>query len=82
LHREALKQSAVDPATGRVDINILAAGMSSTTRKTVHELAEVIKEKMKLMPGTSFPIKKLLFELRQNSDRVSHNPVILSSYSI
>ena len=35
LYREALKQSAVDPTTGRVDVNILAAGMSATSRKQV-----------------------------------------------
>lgn len=32
LHREALKQSALDPATGKIDVSILSAGMSATTR--------------------------------------------------
>lgn len=35
LYKDALKQSATDPTTGRVDVNILAAGMSATTRKQV-----------------------------------------------
>ncbi|VDM56887.1 unnamed protein product [Angiostrongylus costaricensis] len=39
LYREALKQSAVDPVTGKVDVNILAAGMSATSRKMVQQRA-------------------------------------------
>lgn len=35
LYKDALKQSATDPTTGKVDVNILAAGMSATTRKQV-----------------------------------------------
>merc|ERR1719427_1876659 len=30
LHREALKQSATDPLTGRVDVTILTTGQSSS----------------------------------------------------
>merc|ERR1711868_157223 len=29
LHREALKQSATDPTTGRIDVSILTTGQSS-----------------------------------------------------
>lgn len=39
LYREALKQSAVDPVTGKVDVNILAAGMSATSRKMVQQVS-------------------------------------------
>ncbi|VDD92586.1 unnamed protein product [Enterobius vermicularis] len=42
LHREALKQSAVDPNTGCVDINILAAGISLTNKKQVEQLTQLI----------------------------------------
>jgi len=71
LHREALKQSAVDPLTGKVDVNILAAGMSSTTRKHMLELSEVIKHTMAAKPfGNWFGLKKLLMDIRDNSDRL------------
>lgn len=40
LYKDALKQSATDPTTGRVDVNILAAGMSATTRKQVRYIEE------------------------------------------
>uniref|UniRef100_A0A183V2D3 DNA replication licensing factor MCM4 n=1 Tax=Toxocara canis TaxID=6265 RepID=A0A183V2D3_TOXCA len=65
LHCEALKQSAVDPSTGRVDINILAAGMSATSRKLVEQLAEAIRSELSLKKGISIPIKKLIMQLRQ-----------------
>ncbi|XP_066289998.1 DNA replication licensing factor mcm4-A-like [Branchiostoma lanceolatum] len=42
LHREALKQSATDPSTGVVDINILTTGMSDAARKRRQEIAQEI----------------------------------------
>uniref|UniRef100_A0A9J2QAL1 DNA helicase n=1 Tax=Ascaris lumbricoides TaxID=6252 RepID=A0A9J2QAL1_ASCLU len=66
LHCEALKQSAVDPSTGRVDINILAAGMSASSRKLVEQLAEAIRSELSLKKGVSIPIKKLIAQMRQS----------------
>ncbi|KAG0725162.1 DNA replication licensing factor MCM4 [Chionoecetes opilio] len=40
LHREALKQSATDPISGKIDIGILITGMSSEARKKRVELAQ------------------------------------------
>jgi hypothetical protein len=51
--------------------------MSSTTRKAVEELSIAIKLKLKQRAGGNYPIKKLLFDLRESSDRVSHSPHIL-----
>jgi DNA replication licensing factor MCM4 len=52
LHREALKQSAVDPKTGRIDVGILTTGYSSEDRKTreqtVQTLKKLIKDKGKI----------------------------------
>jgi len=71
LHREALKQSATDPLTGKVDVNIIAAGMSMTTRKYVAELSEVVTRRMSERPfGTWFSVKKLLNDIREGSDRM------------
>lgn len=66
LHREALKQSAVDPSTGRVDINILAAGISATTRQIIDQLAEAIRSELSQRQGTLISLKQLMQRLRQN----------------
>merc|ERR1719443_2650401 len=44
LHREALKQSATDPTTGRIDVSILTTGQSSATRKRRQEVAKALQE--------------------------------------
>lgn len=66
LYREALKQSAVDPSTGRVDINILAAGISATTRHIVDQLAEAIRSELSQRHGILVSLKQLMQRLRQN----------------
>ncbi|VDK26819.1 unnamed protein product [Anisakis simplex] len=66
LHCEALKQSSVDPSTGRVDINILAAGMSATNRKLIQHLSDAITSELANKKGVSIPIKKLIVQLRQS----------------
>jgi len=43
LHREALKQSATDPKTGIIDINILTTGVSSSERMHRQLLAKELK---------------------------------------
>lgn len=44
LHREALKQSATDPLSGKIDVGILTTGLSSTARKRRVELAQALKK--------------------------------------
>ncbi|XP_046387076.1 DNA replication licensing factor MCM4 [Ischnura elegans] len=44
LHREALKQSATDPLSGKIDVNILTTGLSSAARKRRQEVAKALKE--------------------------------------
>jgi len=52
LHREALKQSAVDPKTGRIDVGILTTGYSSEERRnreqTVATLKKLVRDKGKI----------------------------------
>ncbi|KAG8228953.1 hypothetical protein J437_LFUL007704 [Ladona fulva] len=43
LHREALKQSATDPLSGKIDVNILTTGLSSAARQRRAEIAKVLK---------------------------------------
>ncbi|CAG9534502.1 unnamed protein product [Cercopithifilaria johnstoni] len=66
LHREALKQSAVDPSTGRVDINILAAGITTTTKQIIDQLAEAIRSELLQRRGILVSLKQLMQRLRQN----------------
>lgn len=44
LYREALKQAATDPTTGRVDISILTTGISNAARRQLEELTARLLE--------------------------------------
>ena len=44
LQKEALKQAAVDPATGKIDISILTTGISGEARKQRAARAKLMKE--------------------------------------
>ncbi|KAF4524741.1 hypothetical protein B566_EDAN013810 [Ephemera danica] len=69
LHREALKQSATDPLSGRIDVGILTTGMSSSGRrhreKVTQELRKLIENQAK---GATLNFKKCLVELREKAD--------------
>lgn len=71
LHREALKQSAMDPKTGMIDINILTTGLSISDRKRHQEIADAlisfIKKKGK---APSLPLMKTFEEFREQTDQV------------
>lgn len=80
LHREALKQSATDPLSGKIDVSILTTGMSSIARKRRLELAQFIK---KLIDGKgkvpTVGYQKLFMELKESSDIVSSYTHIFES---
>ncbi|XP_026763074.2 DNA replication licensing factor MCM4 [Galleria mellonella] len=44
LHREALKQSATDPASGRIDVGILTTGLGAAARRRRADLVAALKE--------------------------------------
>lgn len=72
LHREALKQSATDPLSGKIDVGILATGLSNTARKRRVELAQNIKkliEQKGKVPTLNY--QKLFGEIKENSNLVS-----------
>merc|ERR1719370_603344 len=69
LHREALKQSATDPTTGRIDVSILTTGMSSASRKRRQEVSKALQEllsKKTKTPTVSYD--RLFSEFKTNSD--------------
>lgn len=73
LHREALKQSATDPLSGRIDVGILTTGVSTAARKRraelVHALKKLIETKLNV-PTVNY--QKLLQELKDNSSVVCY----------
>lgn len=69
LHREALKQSATDPLSGKIDIGILTTGLSNAARKRRAEIKEalnkiVIKNRGKVQ---TISCQKLQMDLKENS---------------
>lgn len=71
LHREALKQSATDPLSGKIDVGILTTGLSTTARKKQAELIASIKEHLKKKVKTpTVPWQKLFMEIKEASQIV------------
>merc|ERR1711942_659133 len=68
LHREALKQSATDPLTGRIDVSILTTGQSSSGRKRRAEVASALKEQLKKYKTATASYVKLFADFRSSSD--------------
>ncbi|XP_065675441.1 DNA replication licensing factor mcm4-A isoform X2 [Hydra vulgaris] len=69
LHREALKQSAMDPKTGMIDINILTTGLSITDRKRRIDASKALLELLKAkgrVPTINY--YKLFEEFREQSE--------------
>lgn len=78
LHREALKQSAMDPKTGMIDINILTTGLSITDRKRRLDASKALLELMKgkgRVPTLNY--HKLYEEFREQTDAVGFSVIIL-----
>lgn len=65
MHREALKQSATDPLSGKIDVSIITTGVSATARQRQIELTAALK-KLVLPLGTSVTLtqQKLLADLK------------------
>ncbi|XP_037076979.1 DNA replication licensing factor MCM4-like, partial [Pollicipes pollicipes] len=69
LHREALKQAATDPTSGRIDISILTTGLSAAGRRRRQEVAAALKKVVKERGSAStVAYSKLYQELREQSD--------------
>lgn len=72
LHREALKQSATDPLSGKIDVGILTTGLSTSARKKRSELITSIKENLKKKGKIpTVPYQKLFGEIKEASQIVS-----------
>lgn len=72
MHREALKQSATDPLSGKIDVGILTTGLSMAARKRRGEITAALKKHIlsKQPRPPSMVQTKLLQELNQASQIV------------
>merc|ERR1719154_128145 len=69
LHREALKQSATDPLSGKIDVSILTTGQSAASRKRRVEVAQALKKLLQAKGSkATFNMGKTFDELKANSD--------------
>ncbi|XP_017892001.1 DNA replication licensing factor MCM4 [Ceratina calcarata] len=69
LHREALKQAAIDPLSGKIDINIITTGISAAARRKKKELADALKKLIESKDGVHvISQQKLYADLRQSSE--------------
>lgn len=76
LHREALKQSATDPLSGKIDVGILTTGLSEASRKKRADLIATIREQLKKKGGVpTVPYQKLFTDIRESSEIVSRRGI-------
>ena len=70
LYNEALKQSAINPRTGHVDVEILTTGVSTTARKQLEEMKESLKKMIDVekRKGPTIRLKSLLDKWRSVSE--------------
>jgi len=68
---EALKQAAIDPSTGKIDISILTTGISGAARKRKAEIAQTLRKMMNERKQPTYNTTQLYDELKAQSDIVS-----------
>ena len=70
LHREALKQSATDPLSGKIDVSILTTGQSEGKRKRRLLVKNALNAVIEKRPGKAQTLNylKTWNELKENSD--------------
>ncbi|EDV29052.1 uncharacterized protein TRIADDRAFT_35366 [Trichoplax adhaerens] len=74
LYREALKQSALDPRTGTIDISILSTGLSVSDRRRQEQLGKALRKILESKGSKpSLQYQAILDELRQSFDSVITN---------
>ncbi len=61
LIRDALKQSAIDPETGLIDMDVIVTGTSSASKKRVQQIVNIMKDLFKANQS-DFVGKKINFD--------------------
>ena len=62
LHREALKQAAIDPKTGRIDVSILTTGFSSEERRNREQIGQALKKLIREKGKIATLKKEILYQ--------------------
>lgn len=76
-----MKQSAIDPLSGKIDISILTTGMSLAARKRRQELVETLKKLIKGKDKTpTLNYQKIFMELKESSSMVSLFVICVSHF--
>lgn len=70
LLRSAIRESATDPKTGLIDMDLLTTGMGVTTRHQLNSMKEEIKRLLLNNKNKSIAQRRLLQELAAQSDTV------------
>ena len=65
LVKVALQQSATDPRTGTIDMDLIQTGVSSSLRQMRHKLEQDISETLSKASGRSLSSSNLLQELKE-----------------
>jgi DNA replication licensing factor MCM4 len=73
LHREAIKQAATDPTSGKIDVSIITTGMSATRRDHRAKIAEALKDLLQERRTNSteqqqFSFQPLYMDLKDRSN--------------
>ena len=66
----AIRQTATDPLTGTIDMNVLTTGKSTEERREIAVLTEEIKKFLKSTNRTSCPISLIAKEIRRGTGKV------------
>ena len=68
----ALQQSATDPRTGTIDMDLIQTGVSAAARKQQQELATTIRNLLSGAGGANVTVRQLLEQL--NAARLADDP--------
>src|ERR1043166_8056513 len=76
LLREAIKLSALDPETGRIDLDLITTGHGSYERRLLTVMRDEFQKMLNRLNITNINWKKALEDFNEQSDVVSSNPGI------
>jgi len=70
LLREAIKQYAWDPETGKIDMDLINTGQGTHERRILEDIGNALQELLRKKGGARTSWRTLLLELNEQSDLV------------
>jgi DNA replication licensing factor MCM4 len=74
LLREAIKLSALDPETGRIDLDLITTGHGSYERRLLNVMCDEFQKMLDRLNITKINWRKALEDFNEQSHVVSNNP--------